>query len=104
MVDMYDPHRGVAISRRHRHGSAGRSWAEGWSRRLFGRGTDSSGVDSHGAGLDGIRIRGGAFRALLARVAGRPTHSLGAVLWVLSLVRHRTHRRWSNREFVGRMA
>src|SRR6266478_8253778 len=61
-------------------------------------------MDSHGFGLDGIRIRGGAFWSFFARTPGRPTHAVGAVIRFLAMVRDGANRRWSNHECFCRMA
>src|ERR1700680_661000 len=57
-------------------------------------------MDSHGFGLDGIRLRCGAFRAVPATTSKCPARFLSAVLRSVAVVWNRSHRSWRGTEFI----
>src|SRR3984885_6154843 len=91
-------------SRRRRNGWSDRGEAESRFERLPGSRAHASCMGSHGPGVDGLRLRGGAFRTVSARAAGRPENFVGTILRALAMVRHRANRRRGDRESIRRMA
>ncbi len=70
--------------------------------RLSGCGTNAAGLDSHRFGLDGIRLRGGAFWALSAGVSGCRARRAGTIIRSVAVVWDGTHRsRSAGKRFFG---
>src|ERR1700720_4397919 len=57
-------------------------------------------MDSHRFGLDGIRLRCGAFRAVPRTTSNCPARSFGAALRSVAVVWNRTYRSWRSSESI----
>jgi uncharacterized protein (DUF302 family) len=61
-------------------------------------------VDSHRHRVDGIRIRSFPIWTISAAAANPGAPDTGSILWALTVVRERAHRRWSNHQRKFRVA